>query len=255
MLMHVPAQSASRASVWVHGNLSQVRLIAGRFDGKTYSAGVEIRLKGKAHTYWRNPGDGGVPPIFNFSKSGNLKSAQAFFPPPKRSGVPGEEVIGYEHRVVFPLRVVPSDTSRPVVLDLKFNYAACEKICVPELAQLQLQLDPASIGQNGSPEATLITAFEGKLPKPFSAAGAPGLSISSKQAGKTWIIAVTGAGEDLTDLFVEGPDGWYFDQKLQSPAFFELKLAQKPENAKKIPPLFFTLTTKTGAFEGTFPLP
>ena len=97
------------ASEWVKGNLSQVRLIAGEFDGKSYRAGIEIRLKGAAHTYWRDPGDGGVPPIFDFSKSVNVKLAKPHFPAPVRSGKPGEEFIGYEKRVVFPVRVTPEN--------------------------------------------------------------------------------------------------------------------------------------------------
>jgi DsbC/DsbD-like thiol-disulfide interchange protein len=240
------------ASPWVRGNLSQVRLIAGKFDGKAWQAGVEIRLKGRAHTYWRNPGDGGVPPEFDFSKSANVAAAKAMFPAPSRSGKPGEEIIGYEHAVVFPVKVTPSSSKAPVKLNLHLNYAACEKICVPEQARLSLILTP---GAAVPATAKLIDSFVARLPKPMESAGAPKLHVTSKAPGKSWLFRIEGVAKGPSDLFIEGQEGWYFDRKVISNGEIELTLAQKPENAASIPPVRVTLTTGAGAFEGKKTLP
>ncbi|MCC2098680.1 MAG: hypothetical protein KDJ29_17425 [Hyphomicrobiales bacterium] len=251
-LLAPQARAETGASAWIRGNLSQVRLIAGKFDGKTWQAGVEIRLKGHAHTYWRNPGDGGVPPEFDFSKSANVTAAKAFFPAPTRSGKPGEEIIGYEGAVVFPLKITPKSAQAPVQLNLRLNYAACEKICVPEQAKMRLTLTP---GAPAPATARLISTYEARLPKPLSATGAPQLRISSKEAGKVWIFRIEGAGKGPADLFVEGRSGWYFDRKVLAKGGFEVTLAQKPDNAGSTPPVRVTLTTANGAFEGERPLP
>lgn len=246
------AEASPLTSPWVKGSLSQVRLISGGFDGKTYKAGIQIRLKGAAHTYWRNPGDGGVPPVFDFSKSANLAEAKPYFPAPTRSGEPGEEVIGYAKEVIFPVHVTPAANGKPVLLALKLHYAACEKICVPETAVMQIRLDPAAKNPGA---ASMIAAFEAKLPKALSVAGAPKLSIAPQNAGKSWIFRLENAGKGASDIFVEGPEGWYFDRKMRAPGEFELILAQKPEDAKALPAVHITLTSAKGAFEGKRPLP
>jgi DsbC/DsbD-like thiol-disulfide interchange protein len=251
-LSFTPALAGGDVSPWVRGNLSQVRLISGGFDGKTYHAGVEIRLKGKAHTYWRNPGDGGVPPVFDFAKSQNVKLAKVLFPAPTRSGKPGEEIIGYERVVVFPVHITPANPGKQAVVALELNYAACEKICVPELANLQLRLDPSN---KDADLASLISAFAAQVPQSLTKAGAPRLSITVAEAGKSWDVSVTAKSGKITDLFVEAPEGWYFDQTSKAHSGYRLTLAQKPEKPSAIPAVHFTVTSSDGAFEGKRSLP
>ena len=74
----------------------------------------------------------GVPPVFDFSKSQNVKSVAVLYPAPSRfpDGAGGNS-IGYKGLVVLPLHVVPQDAGKPVTLNLKLDYAVCEKLCVP----------------------------------------------------------------------------------------------------------------------------
>ena len=97
-----------------------------------FRAGVEIKLKPGWKTYWRYPGDSGVPPVLTFSQSENVKAVTVLYPAPTRfADGGGGNSIGYKGGVILPLRVVPRDAARPVVLRLKLDYAACEKLCVP----------------------------------------------------------------------------------------------------------------------------
>ena len=50
--------------------------------GRVFRAGIEIKLKQGWKTYWRYPGDSGVPPAFDFSKSQNVKSVTVLYPAP-----------------------------------------------------------------------------------------------------------------------------------------------------------------------------
>src|SRR5579872_5164901 len=72
------------SSDWADGLKSSARLVAGDASGGRLHAGVEIKLAPGAITYWRNPGDAGLPPVFNFDGSDNLKQAQPQFPAPQR---------------------------------------------------------------------------------------------------------------------------------------------------------------------------
>ena len=77
----------------------EARLIAGGGD----LAGFEIALSPGAITYWRDPGDAGLPPTLDFSGSDNVASVEPEFPAPKRiKEADGGEAFGYDGGVVFP---------------------------------------------------------------------------------------------------------------------------------------------------------
>ena len=77
------ASAAEDASRWDGDAHSAVRLIAGSAAGSMLRAGVEIRLKSGWHTYWRYPGDAGVPPRFDFTGSQNVKAVDVLWPAPQ----------------------------------------------------------------------------------------------------------------------------------------------------------------------------
>ena len=126
---------------WATAAKSEARLVAA--GGAL--AGFEIRLAPGAITYWRDPGDAGVPPTFDFSGSDNVAK--------RRAGVPGAEADPRGRRrarrsattasVVIPLKVEPRDPAKPVTLALHADYAVCEKLCLPAEAKLTLTLPGA----------------------------------------------------------------------------------------------------------------
>src|SRR5262244_3196105 len=122
-----PIARAADASAWDGDARSAVRLISGIPDGATLRAGVEIRLAPGWKTYWRYPGDSGMPPRFDFAQSSNVKSATLSWPAPRRLADEGGQSIGYDGNVIFPLRIVANNPAEPVVLRLKLDYAVCEK--------------------------------------------------------------------------------------------------------------------------------
>jgi len=120
-----PAAADEYASDWARASKAAARLVAGAAG----QAAVEIRLAPGAITYWRNPGDSGAPPRFDFAGSRNLARAEPRFPAPKRIAEPdGSDAFGYDDAVVFPIAVAAVDASQPVELKLKFAYAVCEKL-------------------------------------------------------------------------------------------------------------------------------
>src|SRR5260221_2703366 len=108
---------AADASPWDEGLQSAARLIAARATGTgadlVYRSGVEIKLNPVWKAYWRYPGDSGVPPAFDFSKSENVKAATVLFPAPSRfpDGAGGNS-IGYKTDVLLPVHVVPNDPKK-----------------------------------------------------------------------------------------------------------------------------------------------
>lgn len=202
-----PASAAEDASSWDGDARSGVRTIAGeRPAGAPYlRAGVEIRMTKGWHTYWRYPGDAGVPPQFNFAGSKNVKSVQVLWPAPHRKVDNGGTSIGYSSGVIFPLRIVPQDSSKPVSLRLGLQYAICEKLCVPAEGRSELTLTGGRASQDG-----LLATAEGKVPKRLNLGEGGDLSIRSvrrEHTGGKERAVVDVAGPAGVDLFVEGPNG------------------------------------------------
>ena len=194
------------SSNWDRDPRAGIRLVAGNpMPDGTLRAGVEVVLAPGWKTYWRYPGDSGVPPRFDFSGSENLKSATVSWPAPHRLTDESGFTIGYKQGVVFPLRVEPQDKTKPVVLRLKLDYAVCEKLCVPAEGKAELPLD----GKPSSQDA-IITAAEASVPKPAALNDGKAFAIRSihrETAGaKPRVIVDIQAPENFkVDLFAEGP--------------------------------------------------
>src|SRR6185436_9769338 len=103
------ATAGDDASRWDGDARSALRLIAGSSatpERAPTRAGIEIKLKNGWHTYWRYPGDAGVPPRFDFAGSQNVKSVEVLWPAPQRIPEQGLVAIGYTGDVILPLAVV-----------------------------------------------------------------------------------------------------------------------------------------------------
>jgi DsbC/DsbD-like thiol-disulfide interchange protein len=235
------------ATDWSAGTLSSARLIAaGGLQGGTYGTAVEITLKGKAHTYWRNPGDAGAPPVFHFEGSVNLAEARPRFPAPTRIVEDGSDVFGYLDGVVFPIEVTPRDPGKPVELALVLQYAACERICIPAEARASLTLSPSD-----APTALAgrVEAANAALPTPL-ASGGPALRVTPKPGATkpTWTIAFDPPVGASADLFSEAPEGWYFDTKRGDVGGFDLIREEKPADAASSVEIDLTLVDGARAF-------
>ena len=196
---------ASESSPWDGNQRAAIRLIAGaaRTEGAAmvHRAGVEIRLAPGWKTYWRYPGDSGIPPRFDFSGSQNIANVILHWPAPQRLADEGGTSIGYKHDVVFPLDVAPQDATKPVVLALKIDYAVCEKLCVPADGKASL-----TITGKRSEHDDKLTHSAVLVPRP-SAIGTDGaLSIrAAKREGARVIVDVAGPTGTAVELFAEGP--------------------------------------------------
>jgi DsbC/DsbD-like thiol-disulfide interchange protein len=201
------ASAAEDVTLWDGDARSGVRMIAGAppAGAAHLRAGVEIRLLRGWHTYWRYPGDAGVPPQFSFAGSHNVKHVEVLWPAPERMVDGGGTSIGYSSGIIFPLRVIPQQAGKPVALRLRLQYAICEKLCVPAEARGELTLASGRASQDAA-----LTAAEGRVPKRQRLGEGGDLSIRSvrreRGMGDKERTVVDVAGPASVDLFVEGPN-------------------------------------------------
>ena len=246
-----PALAADAFSTdWAKSPKSEARLVA----AGDRLAGFEIKLAPGAITYWRDPGDSGIPPTFDFTASVNVAKIEPIFPAPKRiKESDGGEAFGYESGVIIPLRVEPADRAKPVTLALQANYAVCEKVCLPAEARLKLTLPEAA----GSPYAGAVEAALVAAPTPVARADFGQLAPDGPNG---WRFCASGAGATARDLFVEPPPGWWVTAAPMGAEggtrdCFHLALREKPKDAAFPVNLRLTLTGGTGPVETTVAAP
>ena len=154
-------------------------------------------------TYWRNPGDSGVPPRFDFSKSENIEAVTVLWPAPKKfdDGAGGHS-LGYSDQIVLPLRIVAKHADKPVTLRADIDYAVCEKICIPVQAFAELPFTSVASTEDSNLFAALDT-----VPKPANIGDPNPLTIRDiKRDGKsTVLVDVVSPEAKEVSLFVEGP--------------------------------------------------
>ena len=215
---------AEDSSPWQRDGHSAVRLLAGSRSGAVLLGGIAFQLQPGWKTYWRTPGDSGVPPRFDFSKSENIEAVTILWPAPtKFDDGAGGHSLGYKNQIVLPLRIVAKNADKPVTLRADINYAVCEKLCIPVEANTELAF--ASVA---STEDSALFAALDTVPKPASIGDPNPLTIRDvKRDGKSSVL-VDVATPDAREvsLFVEGPTS---DWALPVPALLE----QSPPGVKR----------------------
>jgi DsbC/DsbD-like thiol-disulfide interchange protein len=245
---------AQDASAWVKDSHSSLRLLGGSRTGSVLMGGVEIQLQPGWKTYWRTPGDSGVPPRFDFSKSANIESVTPLYPAPRLfdDGAGGMS-YGYTKHVIFPLRIVPKNPNEPVQLRASISYAVCEKLCLPVEAEAELSFSSAASALD-----SLVATALNKVPKPVGTSEATPLALRGfKRVDDRVIVEIAAPNPAGVQLFAEGPTpDWALPvpKRTEAPdkdiARFEFKLDGLPSNARaEGAQLKLTVVGTEGAFE------
>lgn len=251
------AQEAA-VSPWSKSTHSSMRLIAGATaaSGKQ-RVGVEIVMMPGYKTYWRSPGDSGVPPVFDWSGSANVGGLDVRWPAPERFEEANGSGIGYVSEIVVPVSVQPIDPTRPVTVALKLDYAVCDKICVPAKGEARLWLEPG-VTSVTSPR---LEEFEARIPQPVKLGPARDrLSILEVTRGEKEsepalkLILKAPEGGVIEDVFVEGAGQWSFGRPQFTPLpdgsmAAKLKIVDRPKGASDLTPFIVTLSGKPAAVE------
>src|ERR1700680_320501 len=195
--------SAQDSSPWQRDQRPPVPLLAGARSGAVLLGGIGFQLQPGWKTYWRTPGDSGVPPRFDFTKSENVDAVTVLCPAPTKSTAAAVgHSLGYHDQIVLPLRIVAKAADKPVTLRADINYAVCEKICIPVEATIELPFTSTASTEDSALLAALDT-----VPKPANVGDPNPLTIRDvKREGKsTVLVDVVSPDAKPVNLFVEGP--------------------------------------------------
>lgn len=200
-----PALAAEGA--WAQADFLKARLLTEKTasgNEATLNAGLDIAMEPEWHIYWRMPGDGGLPPVLDWSKSTNLKDAKILWPAPRRFEYEGLYGFGYKDAALLPLTLTPVEPGKAINLVLHADIMVCKELCVPQALDMMLEI-PAGTATADAQADLLGKAFK-SLPYTEDRGD---MKIENVVLGPKAIVvrAYLGQGFEGADLFAEiGPD-------------------------------------------------
>ncbi len=204
---------AAQAAIgdWIGNGNARVRLLASGVDASgRLAAGIEIELDRGWKTYWRTPGDAGVPPQADFSASTNLGgNAEIAFPVPHRLDDGFATTNVYEGSVILPVAMPVVDPASPARLVVGLDIGVCDEVCIPAHFDLSLDVDPTAKDEEAG---RLLAAAYAKLPgapEPDAFAVESFIRAGGTDRKPVFSVDIVAPGADKADVFVEGPADWF----------------------------------------------
>ena len=143
--------------------------------GKSFTVGLFLKMVPGWHTYWKFPGDAGIPTELKWKLPPGWKVGEIQWPIPLKLSEPGDiQIYGYHDEVLLMQEITPpASINEPTVkLAADASWLVCEKICIPGSKSLQLEL-PTS--KTGAPANTdLFDRFRRLLPQDW-----PGSNVAT----------------------------------------------------------------------------
>lgn len=222
---------ASRSSVWQVAEQAETRLVSAVTaiapGAATLDLGWQVSLKGKWKTYWRAPGDAGLPPDWDWSGSTNVADVEVDWPAPERMTAFGLDSYVYRDDVVLPLRVRLKNPGQAADLRLRVQYMVCAEICVPLEAGYRLFVPDGEAAATA--EAGLIRKFAALVPDSRGAVVAEAghyVMDCGQTRLEVRLASPVPAGSGI-DAYVDGPDGVTYGRPVLSDDRLRLMMSVK----------------------------
>ncbi len=145
-------------------------------DGR-HMAALRIRLAEGWKTYWRAPGDSGIPPAFDWTGSRNLQAVRPLWPTPQVFDPEGLRTIGYKRELILPLAITPRRDGRPISIRGRVALGVCKDVCMPMEAAFGAELPAGEEGREASGSAAIRAALA-RLPRSGAEAGLRDISCT-----------------------------------------------------------------------------
>ena len=155
--------------------------------GQPLWLGLHITHQPDWHTYWKNPGDSGLPTTLDWQLPAGLDAGEIAWPLPRKIPIGTLANYGYEGTVLLPVPVTvastfaPGPLARDATIQLRASWLVCRKECIPEDGEFTLQL-PIQ-GTTALHGATFDAAALAQ-PRPLLAGTAGAVTDSHAQVGQ-----------------------------------------------------------------------
>ena len=151
LLILLPMLASAQSTGWIsapeHPPVKMRMMSTGEQsnDGKIIQTVLDVELSGDWKTYWRSPGEGGIPPSWDWSESSNIESVEWHWPIPKYYEQLGVMTLGYKKHVSFPVTLTLKDPNLPALFRANLTFPSCTTICVLHDYAIELPIDGQSL--------------------------------------------------------------------------------------------------------------
>ena len=161
-----PAQAASTGTS-KHAKVALLAEADGVRAGRSFRVGLQLALEDGWHTYWKNPGDAGLPVRLQWTLPEGFSAGPIQWPTPERIPAAPLMSYGYGGEVLLPVEITPPAElgARPVTLAVKADWLECRESCLPAKASLDLVLPVAAADPKPSAAAPLFAEARRHLPE------------------------------------------------------------------------------------------
>lgn len=128
---------ATTAQPWMPGFVSAELVGSWQTENGTQMTALRVLLEDGWKTYWRAPGDLGVPPEFNWRGSRNAADIEVHWPRPHLFENTGQRTVGYLHEMILPIEVTPTDPGQDIWIAGEISFGICREICVPVIVNVE----------------------------------------------------------------------------------------------------------------------
>jgi thiol:disulfide interchange protein DsbD len=157
--------------------------------GKPVTVGLRLRMKPEWHTYWKNPGDSGLPTKIQWVLPEGWKSGEIQWPYPKPLPIGPLLNYGYEDEVVLLSELTPpASASGTVPIKARAEWLVCKDVCIPEKGELDLAL-PVGPAEPAAGNPTFTASID--LARSMLPAKPSGWKFESAIAQKSLVVRLT----------------------------------------------------------------
>ena len=208
--------------------LKNIEVIQGwHTENGTYMAAVHFALEDGWKTYWRAPGESGIPPSFDWEGSENLSTVTFHWPSPKLYIQNGIRTLGYKGDFILPIEIEPSVEGKPVRIKSQIDYGLCNEVCIPASSTIEAELTDSN-----SLDHALIKTALASGPRAAKDSGVQSVSCKVEPIKDGLSIAAnitfkdTAPDIDLTVIELAAPDIWIVQTDLKRTETVVMALAE-----------------------------
>ena len=105
--------------------------------GKTVWLGLQIKHQPHWHTYWKNPGDSGLPTVLQWTLPTGVVAGDIAWPTPQRIPVGTMANYGYSDTILLPVPLTIANSFQPtpggdLEVRLAASWLVCRQECIPQ---------------------------------------------------------------------------------------------------------------------------
>ena len=209
LLLVMLASSAVAQSVVTTDNVRSelVSEVATVKPGEPFWVGLRQTIRPKWHTYWKNPGESGLPTEISWKLPEGAKADPIVWPAPTLFDIGGVTNYGFKDEAMLLVRITPpADLAGPLTLAAEANWLVCEDVCIPEEGKFELVLPSGTAATPAPPVTrTLFEQARRAVPTPSPWPARYGLS---RTGDPTLLVEARGLKADTVSAVYFFPAEW-----------------------------------------------